>query len=302
MLVADFQIHVLDLRFQGAAEAIAAFLVIGPGGPVLIECGPGSTLEALRRELARYSLTPQDIGDVLVTHIHLDHAGAAGWWAQQGARIHVHHVGAPHLIDPSKLLASAERIYGAMMKPLWGDYLASPAAQVRALHDGDIVEAGGLQFRAHDTPGHARHHMVYQLGGFAFAGDLAGIRLNGRAHTRLPTPPPEFEREAWLTSLGRIRDLRFKRLYLTHFGVVDDVETHWAAVARLLEDYAERVRTEVERGTDRDAIVARFTEQEEARQRGDGLSETDQALYAGVGPLGMSVDGLLRYWKKQQTA
>jgi glyoxylase-like metal-dependent hydrolase (beta-lactamase superfamily II) len=297
--VSDVVIHTLDLRFQGSPEAIAAFLVIGPAGSVLIETGPGSTVGTLQSELGRLGLTPADVRDVLVTHIHLDHAGAAGWWARQGARVHVHAVGAPHLTDPSKLLASAERIYGAHMQPLWGDYLASPAEQVRALRDGEVAEAGGLRFTAVDTPGHARHHLVYVLGDIGFVGDLAGIRLSSRAHTRLPTPPPEFDLDEWLASIARVKALRLRRIYLTHFGVVDDVDAHWATVERLLVDCTEVIHGNLERGADRDMIVAAFTERERARQEADGLSEADQALYASVGPLGMSVDGLLRYWKKR---
>lgn len=292
-------IHTLDLKFQGNAEAIAAFLVIGPGGPVLVETGPGSTLENLLGELKRFAVTPADIRDVLITHIHLDHGGAAGWWARQGARIHVHHVGAPHLIDPSKLLTSAERIYGERMQTLWGEYLASPAEQVAVHHNGDVVEAGGLKFIAHDTPGHARHHFVWQLNDAAFAGDLAGIRLSARPHTRLPTPPPEFERDEWLRSIVRMRALKFERLYLTHFGALAEVEGQWEAVARLVTDSAELARIEIERGAEREAIIARFAEVEAAQLAAAGV---DGELYSSVGPIGMSVDGLLRYWKKRPAA
>jgi glyoxylase-like metal-dependent hydrolase (beta-lactamase superfamily II) len=299
MKTMSMQIHTIDLRFQGHPEAVAAFLVIGPGGPVLVETGPGSTLERLVAELARFGFQPRDIKDVLLTHIHLDHGGAAGWWAQQGARVHVHHLGAPHLIDPSKLLMSAERIYGEMMKPLWGEYLASPAERVYALHDGDMIEAGGLVFTALDTPGHARHHMVYQLGQVAFTGDLAGIRLSARAHTRLPTPPPEFEREAWLESIERVQALNFQALYLTHFGAVQDVAAHWANVAQLVKAYAEIAKYELERGADREAIIARFNGDEHTRIEASGLPPADFGLYTSIGPIGMSVDGLLRYWKKR---
>ncbi len=295
----SFQIHPLDLRFQNSPEAIAAYLVIGPGGPVLVETGPGSTRSTLERELARLGVTPAEVRDVLVTHIHLDHAGASGWWAQQGARIHVHHVGAPHLVDPSKLLASAQRIYGEMMQPLWGEFLPVPAEQVHALNDGDLVEAGGVKFTALDTPGHARHHMVYRLDDVAFTGDLAGIRLSGRPYVRMPTPPPEFELEAWQASLARVRALKFARLYLTHFGAVDDAEAHWAKVEALLTEVVERVREVLASGAQREAVVARLTEWEESRQRADGLDAEARARYAGVGPVGMSVDGVIRYWKKR---
>jgi glyoxylase-like metal-dependent hydrolase (beta-lactamase superfamily II) len=295
----NFSIHPLDLCFQNNPEGIAAYLVLGPGGPVIVETGPGSTVPILEHELARFGLTPADVRDVLVTHVHLDHAGAAGWWAQHGARIHVHYVGAPHLIDPSKLLASAQRIYGETMKPLWGEFLSVPAAQVHALSDGDVVEVAGLKFVALDTPGHARHHMLYHLEDIAFTGDLAGIRLSARPYTRLPTPPPEFELEVWLASIARVRALKFKRLYLTHFGAVDDVEAHWSNVEALLAEVAGRVREALASGTERDALVARMTEWEESRQSAGGLTAEDRARYAGVGPIGMSVDGVIRYWKKR---
>ena len=295
----SFQIHPLDLRFQNSPEAIAAYLVLGPGGPVLVETGPGSTVPMLERELARFDLKPADVRDVLVTHIHLDHAGAAGWCARQGARIHVHHVGAPHLIDPSKLLASAQRIYGEMMQPLWGEFLAVPAERVRALNDGDVIEAGGLKFTALDTPGHARHHMVYQLDEVAFTGDLAGIRLSGRPYVRMPTPPPEFDLEAWLASIARVRALKFTRLHLTHFGAVGDVDAHWAKVEALLAQVVERVGEALKSGVEREAVLARFTDWEEARQNDSRLDPEARARYAGIGPIEMSVDGVIRYWKKR---
>src|SRR5690606_8936954 len=121
----------------GMSQVTAVYLLVGPDGPVLIETGPGSTLPAVRAALAAHGFAPADVRAVLLTHIHLDHAGAAGWWAQQGTPIYVHHVGAPHLIDPTKLLASATRIYGDNMGPLWGEMLAAPAERVTPLHDGD---------------------------------------------------------------------------------------------------------------------------------------------------------------------
>lgn len=298
----SYEIHTLDLRFQNSPEAIAAFLVIGPGKSVLVETGPGSTLPALESELARFGLAPNDVQDVLVTHVHLDHAGAAGWWAQHGARVYVHHVGAPHLVDPTRLLASARRIYGDTLEPLWGEILPAPPDRICALHDGDAVEAGGLKFTALDTPGHARHHMVYVLGDVAFAGDLAGIRLGGQPYLRLPTPPPEFDLAEWLASLNRARARQFARLFLTHFGPVEEVEAHWSAVASLLADCTDFVRRELEHGSERDAIVARFTEREDERQAAARLDAEARARYAAVGPAGMSVDGLIRYWRKAWTS
>jgi glyoxylase-like metal-dependent hydrolase (beta-lactamase superfamily II) len=293
-----YEITPIDLHFQGSPEAIASYLVIGPGGPILIETGPGSTLPSLLQGLAARGIAPGDIKDVLLTHIHLDHAGAAGWWARQGATVHVHHIGAPHLEDPSRLLASAQRIYGDQMDTLWGEFLSAPAEKLHSLHDGDAVYAGGLRFIALDTPGHARHHMVYRLDDVAFTGDLAGIRLSGRPYLRLPTPPPEFELDAWLASLERVRAEKFARLYLTHFGAVDDAAAQWDEVERLLREYVDLVRGEAARGTERDALVERFGEYETARMQAAHLDSEAFARYAIIGPAGMAVDGMLRYLRK----
>ncbi len=286
-------IHVIDLDFRGSPRAVAAFLIKGPHGAVLVECGPGSTLPALERGLAAHGLKPADIGHVLLTHIHLDHAGAAGWWAQQGAEIYVHAFGAPHLIAPEKLLASATRIYGDQMDVLWGPYLPSPAERVHALHGGETVEVAGLSFVAHDTPGHARHHLVWQLGDVAFSGDVAAIRLEGGRHIRIPSPPPEFEREAWLESVARMRALPFERLYLTHFGVVEGagaVDSHWRRVAALVDEQAELARDLPER----EVLLQRLADFENR-----DLSEDERERLDSAGPMGMSADGLLRYWKKK---
>ena len=297
--MASFDVHPLDLNFLGHPQTIASFLVRGPGAPVLIETGPGSTLPALQHGLAAFGLAPADIHDVLLTHIHLDHAGAAGWWARQGATIHVHQAGAPHLAQPERLMTSARRIYGEQMDKLWGEFLPVPAANLRSLQDGDVIEAGGLRFTALDTPGHAGHHMVYLLDDIAFAGDLGGVRRPASRHVRLPTPPPEFDRAAWLASIERVRGLRLARLYLTHFGPLDDVDPHLEIVAGLVRAYSDRVRAALEAGTGREAIIAELAAWEQARLVADGVPPGEWPIYADIGPVGMAVDGLMRYWQKQ---
>jgi glyoxylase-like metal-dependent hydrolase (beta-lactamase superfamily II) len=294
-------IHTLDLHFQGNPETIASFLVIGPEGPVLVETGPGSTLPSLERGLAQYGFTPDDVHDILLTHIHLDHAGAAGWWAQRGARLHVHQLGASHLIRPIKLMESAQRIYGDQMERLWGQFLPAPAGQVHEVQDGDVIVAGGLKFTAFDTPGHARHHLVYRLGGVAFVGDLGGIRLAGRPYLRVPTPPPDFDPPAWLASVERMRARRFSRLYLTHFGPVDEVDAHWEAVENLVQEVTDLVRREVVAGLDRAAVTARFTEWELARQGAHGLDPEAQTRYNSLGAAQIAVNGIVRYLNKLAT-
>lgn len=298
-LVPSFDVHPLDLNFLGHPQTIASFLVRGPGGPLLIETGPGSTLPALHSGLAGFGLTPADIHDVLLTHIHLDHAGAAGWLARQGATIHVHHVGAPHMAQPDRLLTSARRIYGDLMDPLWGEFLPVPEGQLRPLHDGDAVVAGGLRFTALDTPGHANHHLVYRLGDIGFAGDLGGIKRPHVGHVRLPTPPPEFDRAAWLASIDRVRGLGLARLYLTHFGPVDDLDTHLSVVAGLVREYSDQVRKLLDRGANRETILTEFTAWEQRRLETDGVPADQWPIYADIGPAGMTVDGLMRYWQKQ---
>jgi glyoxylase-like metal-dependent hydrolase (beta-lactamase superfamily II) len=292
-------IRTLDLNFLGLPHTIAAYLVIGPEGPVLIETGPSSTLEMLKARLAEHGYAPRDVKHVLVTHIHLDHAGAAGWWAQQGARIYVHHVGAPHLVDPSKLLASAQRIYGESMDRLWGEVLPIPAERLTPLSDGDIVRAAGLAFTALDTPGHARHHHVFRLGDVAFTGDAAGVRLAGSAFTVLPSPPPEFDLEAWQGTLARLRDQNFAALYPTHFGPVHDVREHLSAFLALLHEAVSFVRQRMQAGVERDELVRQYVDWNRARSAAQGVSEEEFQRYEMANPLYMSVDGILRYWRKK---
>jgi glyoxylase-like metal-dependent hydrolase (beta-lactamase superfamily II) len=297
--VTEFEVRPLDLRFLNHPRTIASFLVRGPEGAVLVETGPGSTLPALQAALAEHGLAPADIHDVLLTHIHLDHAGAAGWWAQQGATIHVHHLGAPHLAQPERLLASARRIYGDQMDALWGEFLAVPEAQLRPLNDGDVVEAAGLRFTALDTPGHASHHLVYQLGEVGFTGDLAGVRRPGIAYVRLPTPPPEFDREAWLASIEKARTRKLGRLYLTHFGPVDDVDAQWATAAELVRAYSDRVHLALARGEDRAGVFSDFSAWEQTRLEAAHVLPEEWPVYADVGPVGMTIDGLMRYWQRR---
>lgn len=295
-------IQALDLAFQNAPRVTASYLVVGSAGPVLVETGPGSTLPTLRARLAAAGYGPADIRHVLVTHIHLDHAGAAGWWAQQGAQIYVHHIGAPHLIDPSKLLASASRIYGDQMEPLWGEVLPAPAERVVPLFDGDLIEVEGLTFRAMETPGHASHHHAYQLGEVAFAGDAAGIHLPELSMVDLPAPPPEFNLEIWLATVDRLQHESFSVIYPTHFGPLPQWRQHLESFADLLKEAAEFVHSRMERGFDRDDIVRDYVSWQRARATESQVSEEAFRWYEVVNPLYMSVDGIMRYWQKKARA
>jgi glyoxylase-like metal-dependent hydrolase (beta-lactamase superfamily II) len=294
------EIYTLDLDFQGVPQTIASYIVVGPKGVVLVETGPQSTLENLLSRLAEHGYSPGDVKQVLVTHIHLDHSGAAGWWAQQGAQVYVHHVGAPHLIDPSKLLSSAGRIYGDQFYALWGKTVPAPADQVISVHDGQKINAAGLTFTAWDTPGHAYHHHIYQLEDIAFTGDAAGIQLPGTYFVDLPAPPPEFNQELWLQTLDRMLTLPLKTIYPTHFGKMEDWKTQLKDFGSLIQKNSDFIRKKMEGGLDRDAILAHYQAEHRRRAEAATLSEADIVQYEVANPQHMSVDGILRYWRKKQ--
>ena len=217
-------IRPLDVLYMGVDQAAWSFLVRGPQGHALVECGPAASWPSLERGLRASGVAPSDIGDLLLTHIHLDHAGAAGHLAAHGARVHVHPFGAPHLIDPAKLLASSRRVHGPAYDLFYGDLRAVPEDRVLAVEDGRHIHAAGLQWTALHTPGHARHHIVWLLDmereRHAFMGDLAGIHVPGSDFLLMPTPPPEFDPAAWIRSLSRVIDAAPTHLWLTHGGLV----------------------------------------------------------------------------------
>lgn len=299
-------VHTLDLMFQGLPESIASYLVEGPDGVLLVETGPMTTLATLQERLAERGFTSEDVRDVLVTHIHLDHAGAAGWWAQQGARVYVHRVGARHLVDPAKLWSSASRIYGDLMETLWGEVLPAPAGQVTPLRDGDVVEAAGLKLTALDTPGHAWHHHVFRLendddgGNVAFAGDAAGVRVPGSQWVSLPAPPPEFDVAAWEQTLDRLAAEQFDALYLTHFGRITDVDNQLQQLRTVMEAAVAFVGREMEEGTVRDDLVQKYIDWNREQAQAAGMSPSAFDQYEAANPLYMSVDGIMRYWRKKE--
>jgi glyoxylase-like metal-dependent hydrolase (beta-lactamase superfamily II) len=248
-------VYTIDLHLQGTPNAVAAHVIAGFDGHIVIDCGPESTIPALLEGIRAVGLEPEKIRHIVLTHIHLDHAGAAGKLARMfGAQVYVHARGAPHLLDPSKLLASASKIFGTRMRSLWGGIESVPESQLTVLKgarvpgtqgsslleagpsdwltDENTLELSGHHFRAYHTPGHASHHLMYAWqtadGLAVFAGDLAGVRLPGSNIPIPPTPPPEVDLWAWSESLELLTDLNPSRLYLTHFGPIDDVREHLA--------------------------------------------------------------------------
>jgi glyoxylase-like metal-dependent hydrolase (beta-lactamase superfamily II) len=293
------EIHTLDLNFQGVAKTIASYLVKGPLGYILIESGPGSTLKTLISRLGERGLQLADIDALFVTHIHLDHAGAAGSLARQGIPLYVHHVGAPHLIDPSKLLASAERIYGDRMGPLWGDTHPAPENKVTALRDRDVVNVAGLAVTALDTPGHAYHHHVYVIDKVAFTGDAAGILIEGTSFVNLPAPPPEFNLELWQNTLNQLVMWDFEMLYPTHFGRVSSPIHQLEALRSLLREISTAVNSRLRAGDTRQAILNHMLEWQQERAAAADMSADEIERDELVNPTYMSVDGVIRYWTKK---
>jgi glyoxylase-like metal-dependent hydrolase (beta-lactamase superfamily II) len=241
---------------------------------------------------------------VLVTHIHLDHSGAAGWWGQQGARIYVHPMGAPHIVDPRRLWESASRIYGEEMEAVVGQRVAgSGRAGDHRCADGEQIEAAGLTLTAIDTPGHAGHHHTYRLGDVGFTGDAAGVRVPGSDWVSLPAPPPEFNRELWWKTLDRLEAERFQR------HLPDPLRPCRGCGLPAYRDARRAGRCEhVRAGAHGCRHGARRSAQRlyqvgTAKERiSRGMSDEDFARYEAANPLFMSVDGLMRYWRKQAAA
>ncbi|MGQ0569575.1 MAG: MBL fold metallo-hydrolase [Armatimonadota bacterium] len=290
----------IDTRYDETPRAVGAFLLTGER-PALIETGPASTVETLLSGIKAAGLEPADLQAILVTHIHLDHAGAAGTLAAQfpHLEVYVHPIGAPHLIDPSRLLSSARRLYGDELESLFGAVLPVPAARVHVLNDGAQVLAGSRRLVALDTPGHARHHHAFydEANGDLFTGDAAGVALPGSRYVRPPTPPPELDVPAWDATIARLRALGARQLLLTHFG------PH-AWVDKLLDQLQERlhaavalVRTALEDGASDDAVTARLRDGVTA-----DVTRLDGPESAGRFEVIMSTHqsalGLIRYVKK----
>lgn len=291
-------IHTIDLHFMGLDQAIAVYVIPHKDGIILIECGPGSTIPALEAGLKTFGFSIQEISDVFLTHIHLDHAGAAGWLAQQGARIHVHPVAAPHLLNPEKLIASAGRIYGDLMQTLWGEFLPVPEGQLSVLQDDDIVEVNDLSLRAMNTPGHANHHYVYLFEDVCFSGDICGLRIAGARHVRLPMPPPEFNLEKWRQSVNRLRSEEFSCIAPTHFGLYTDPDWHLAAVEQALDEIEVWMETIMPQGLPLEVLSNRLLEWTRERSLSTGLATDYLGIYETVNPTWMSTQGIQRYWEK----
>lgn len=290
------KIHILDLNFLSTQDAIASFLVESEQGPILIETGPESTYMALEKSVAALGYQMEDIKHVLLTHIHFDHAGAAWRLAALGAKIYVHPVGKPHLESPEKLWNSAKQIYGDDMERLWGEMAPIPEDQVIPVKHEQVLPFGNIKFKALHTPGHAIHHIAWKLGNIIFTGDVAGVKINGGPVVP-PCPPPDIHIEAWKTSLAILKAEQPEGLYLTHFGIINDVDRHLDNLSYMLNDWARWIKPYFEANADQKEVIPQFMAYTQRQLKKEGCSEDLIKVYEYANPSWMSVAGLFRYWK-----
>jgi glyoxylase-like metal-dependent hydrolase (beta-lactamase superfamily II) len=294
-------IHILDLQFQGLEDVIAAFIVETSDGPVLIETGPYSTYQQLVAGVAKNGYNIQDIKHVLVSHIHFDHAGASWALAENGAKIYLHPVGAPHMAHPEKLVQSATRIYGDQMDTLWGALKPIPEEQLIICQHNEPVIIGDQTFVPWHTPGHASHHIAWQWKDNLFTGDVAGVKIQ-EGMVVPPCPPPDINLEDWKESIDLIRKLPLNTLYLTHYGPIDSITNHLDALEEILHDWAYWIKPYVDAGHKQEEVVPLFQEYVAKQLTEFGISEHAQVQYESANPSYMSVSGLMRYWKKKSQA
>lgn len=275
------QPELIDLHHQGHERTVASYLLDSDDGPALFDCGPTTTIAALESGLGEHGLKLTDVRHLLLSHIHLDHAGAAGVLVRMHPQLQVHvsEIGAPHLVEPERLERSARRLYGDTFDTLWGELAPVPPANVHVV--GDQV----LGLACFPTRGHASHHVSYlDRDGTLYAGDAAGVRIQPGRAVLPPTPPPEFDLELWQRTIEDLERRDPERLALIHFGVADDPQRHLAELRLELYDWADFVRG----GASEDEFVAYV--RAELADSGEHLEDWDTAM-----PLWQSYQGLKRW-------
>jgi glyoxylase-like metal-dependent hydrolase (beta-lactamase superfamily II) len=299
------KITILDTNWLGRPHSIAAALVESGGKRVLIDPGPEITLPAVRGELGKQGLTVQDIDAVLLTHIHLDHAGASGSLVQENLRIivHVHSNGAPHMIDPAKLVSSATRLWGNNLPKVFGKMVPVPQANLRVLEGGERIPLGSEKLGVEYTPGHAWHHVSYfdDSNGVAFVGDTGGIHIDNGPFILPATPPPDIDLEIWDKSFATILGRKPSRLFLTHYGYSEDPGKDLSGFRERLHRWAALAGNLLRTSPTEEAAQAAFVQQCRAEMDGE-LGEIESEHHAFTGGLDLSFLGLARYLKKKARA
>lgn len=294
------KIELIDLHFQHLAHTIGAYLLPTSEGPVLIETGPHSTFDQLKKGIENLSYKIEDIKHVFLTHIHLDHAGAAWAFAEVGANIYLHPFGAKNMEDPSRLMESAKRIYKDKMDELWGDMKAIPANQLIEVEDQQTFNIGDMTIKSLHTPGHAKHHIAWQVGDVIFTGDIAGVRID-QGPVVPPCPPPDINLEDWKNSIQIIKNANPSTLYLTHYSSIENIDEHLNALLNILDSWANWIKSKMNEGLTNEEMVPLFMEFTAQGLREAGLDEKGIQLYEAANPSWMSVAGLVRYWTKKES-
>ncbi len=291
-------IKILDLNFQGVPKVLSSFLIKTEEGPILIETGPHSTLDNLKSALQEEDIALEDIKHVFLTHIHFDHAGAAWCLAEAGAKIYVHPRGYKHLVAPERLYNSAKRIYGEEMDTLWGKMKPIPEDQLVAVEHEQFFNIGNTTIKAWHTPGHAVHHIAWQIGTSLIAGDVAGIKIES-GPVMPPCPPPDINLEDWQGSIRLLRALNISKIYLSHFGCITNLHPHLDELEERLFAWADWMKPHYKKGTSPEEIVPLFQKMVAAELKGSNVNELGIKQYDGANPAFMAVAGLLRYWHKK---
>ncbi|MDQ3841120.1 MAG: MBL fold metallo-hydrolase [Actinomycetota bacterium] len=299
------KIDIMDLGFMETEEIIASFLLTGEDSAALVETGPTTCVENLMQGLRDRGVAPEDIEQVFLTHIHLDHSGASGNLTEllPNATFYVHEVGYPHLVDPSTLLKSAARIYGEEnMYEMFGEPQPVPEDRLEELKGGEEIEAAGGLLVAHYTPGHAYHHLAYlePRSGMLFTGDVAGVRLPGQSYVKPPTPPPEVDVEAWKGSIETIRKIAPASLCPTHFGSYEDVERHLSELEQRLEDWMLLVEERMDEERSQEDIAEELEAKGDEEMLREGAGPEESERYELAANYEMLVAGLMRYVSQQR--
>jgi len=293
--------RLIDLLHLGRPHVIGTYLLLGDQ-PALIDPGPASTLDTIEAGLAMHGLALADIQTILLTHIHLDHAGATGTLLRRypHIRVYVHMRGAPHLVAPEKLIHSATRLYGDAMQRLWGPIRPVPEQAINVLSGGETLRIGGRALYVYEARGHANHHVIYfdKRSGAAWIGDTGGVCRPGAAVARPATPPPDIDIEAWQRSLDMLRALDPSVLLLTHFGPAYQPSAYIEDYRAALLHWANTVRIGLSSGADEAAQIAQL-DQLAQTSLGPAISDEDATLYEQASSTALSWQGLARYWRKR---
>jgi glyoxylase-like metal-dependent hydrolase (beta-lactamase superfamily II) len=299
------KITTLDDNWMGRRRSIATALVESDGHFALVDPGPGSTLDALRNALHARGLSASDLHAILLTHIHLDHAGATGALVRENPRlaVYVHKLGAPHMIDPAKLLASAARLWPNDLQRLFGEALPVPAENLRILEGGETITLGQRKIVVAYTPGHASHHVSYfeDREEVAFVGDTAGIRIEGHSYVMPATPPPDIDLEVWDSSFATILEHKPQRLFLTHFGFSEKPSEHIAQFREGLHRWMAMTEKILRTATNDAEALESFMSNMRA-EIGKYLPAEEVEHYASTAGLNLSFLGLARHARKRAQA